>query len=140
MKRPKQKPPQSSIGGKIINPQAFDVPDEQRSTDHMNPVFSFMDTCHNHFQLDELTRQELKQLIDQLRMFSKMTWGEVRKVKGFQPVNPSTFSKSLPTHLSPDIKIFECRVTGKIRLFGHRIRNAYHIIWFDRNHEVYPMS
>lgn len=138
--KPRQKQQSEFIAGKKIKKDAFDLPDDTRSTDHMSPVFSFSDTCPNHFRLDDWTKKEIKQLIDQLRLYSGMKWSDLRKIKGFGPVDPSTFSKKLPKTISPEVKIYECRINGKMRLFGHRVKNTYHIIWFDRNHEVYPMS
>lgn len=139
-KKPKQHPSKKQIGARGISNKLFQIPDDGLSTDHLPPVFSFVDTCPNHFQLHEWQGEELKHLINTLRDLSKRTWAEVRQIKGFLKVDPSTFSKSLPEYLSPDITIYECRVSKRSRIFGHRVRNAFHIIWFDRNHEVYPMS
>jgi len=144
MKKTKQKAklPQQGrvhIGGKTISPELFNKPD-RGSSDHMNPVFSFSDTCHNHFPLESWQGSELKHLIDKLRDMSKRPWAEIRRNKGFIIVDQRTFSTKLPDHLSEDLTIYEFRVSQRARVFGHRIHNSFHIIWFDRNHEVYPMS
>jgi len=128
-----------TIKGRGISANATDV-DFIGSTDHLSPVFSFIDTCQNHFQLHDWGREELKHLNDKFREYSKMTWSELRGIKGFQSVNPKTFSQPLPAHISPDVTVYECRISGKARLFGHRVNNVFRVIWFDRNHEVYPMS
>lgn len=130
--------PKSQIGGKTISSSAFDVPDEG-STDHLSPVFSFSDCCPNHFQLSDWQSDELKALMSTLRDLSGKQWSEVRKIKGFKSVDSVTFSRDLPAYISPDVTIWECRVSGKARLFGHRYKNVFKIVWFDRNHQVYPM-
>ncbi|CAG5089470.1 Putative uncharacterized protein [Thermobacillus xylanilyticus] len=132
-------PPEIKIGGKRISRKAFEA-EEEGSTDHLPPVFSFAETCPNHFQLYKWTSEELKHLIDALRRYSKMRWQEIRKTKGFNSVDPSTFSVPLPNYISPDVAILEFRVNHKARIFGYRSRQVFNIIWFDRNHEVYPMS
>lgn len=133
------KEPEMRIAGKKISADAFRVPDEG-STDHMSPVFSFIDCCPNHFQLSDWQYDELKALMSTLRDFSGRQWSEVRKSKGFRSVDSTTFSQGLPEYISPDVTIWEFRVSKRARLFGHRSRNVFNIVWFDRNHEVYPMS
>lgn len=128
-----------TIAGKTISPDAFEIPDTG-STDHLNPVFSFMDVCPNHFQLSDWQGDELKALIACLRDMSGRKWSEVRMNKGFKSVDPRTFSKELPQYISPEVTIYEFRVSKKARIFGHRVRNVFRVVWFDRNHEVYPMS
>lgn len=126
------------VGDKIISPEAVKL-NSSGSTDHMMPVFSFCDACPNHFQLSDWRKDELKALMDTFKDMGGKPWSEVRKIKGFKAVDPATFSQKLPKYISPDVTIHECRVTGKARLFGHRTDNIFNVIWFDRNHQVYPM-
>jgi hypothetical protein len=128
-----------SISGKKISNTAFEAPDDG-STDHLYPVFSFADACPNHFQLCDWHYEDLKHLMDKFRDYSKKTWAELYRQKGFISVDPSTFSQELPHYISPDVTIYECRISKRARLFGHRHRSVFNVIWFDRNHEVYPMS
>lgn len=141
-KKKKLQPEKTSaikIRGKRISPKAFEA-EEEGSTDHLPPVFSFAETCPNHFKLCDWQYEELKHLNDVLRRYSRMSWAEIRKEKGFGPVDSSTFSVQLPQYISPDIAILEFRVNKRARIFGYRARQVFNIIWFDRNHEVYPMS
>lgn len=142
-KKPKLKLKEKHIIlGKTILDEAFNVPEEEGSTDNLQPVFSFRDLCNNHFQLHEWQEDEIKKLVQTFRDCGNWTWSEAKKVRGFnlKPVDPRTFSKSLPEFISPDLTILEFRVSKRARVFGYRARNVFHIIWFDRNHEVYPMS
>ena len=45
---------------------------------------------------------------------------------------------SRPKSLSPEIKLCEVRASGKARLHGVIIGNVFHLVWLDRNHEVFP--
>lgn len=43
-----------------------------------------------------------------------------------------------PKSLSPEIKLCEVRATGKARLHGVIIGSVFHLVWLDRNHDVFP--
>lgn len=141
-RRPKVRAVSNQIRDKRLSEKAVIAPEDTGSTDHMPPVLSFKDVCPNHFQLEEWQGTELKQLVDTLKKLGNSTWQDALKIKGLgiKIVDPKTFSKDLPEYISPDVSIYECRVSQRARLFGYRIRNVFHVIWFDRNHEVYPMS
>lgn len=128
------------IHGRTISDEAFEVTDGKGSTDHLPPVFTFVDTCNSHFLLEDWQGDELRSLISTLKDLGRMTWREIQQLKGFKIVDQTTFSKELPRNISPDVTIYECRVSKRARIFGHRSKNQYNIVWFDRNHEVYPMS
>lgn len=131
-----------SISGKRIPNSAFEA--EEENTNGLSPLFSFKHLCTNHFQLHEWGSEELKSLTDTFIKMEQQSWTDIMKQRkrglGYAVVDPSTFSKSLPRHISPDVSIIEIRVTQKARLFGYRWRNIFNVIWFDRNHEVYDMS
>lgn len=128
-----------SIDGRKISSKAFEA-SKGESSEHKSLVFSFAYTCPNHFQLSDWQHEELKGLINKLRDFSNMKWSEIRKIKGFKPVDHSTFSQPLPKNISPEVTILEFRTSGRARVFGFRLEETFYIIWFDRNHEVYNMS
>src|SRR4051812_6981279 len=99
LKEPKME--KASIAGRTIKQKVLQA-EEEGSTDHLSPVFSFVDTCPNHFQLADWQGQELKSLIDTMRDLGKLKWGEVRNQKGFKPVSPKTFSRPWPEYVSPE--------------------------------------
>lgn len=131
------------IGGHNIKDKAVEVEDEG-STNHLKPHFSFKSVCNNHFLLSDWTSRELSDLIQTFKTLESMSWGDIMNQGkkgglGCCVVNSAHFSKRLPETISPEVSIIEFRVNKKARLFGYRWRNVYHIIWFDRNHDVYPM-
>ena len=122
-------------------PQEVAEVQETGSTDHLNPVFSFDSTCKNHFQLNELTKGELDQLIDSLRIMSSLSWAEVKKYKGLRFKGPlEHYNATLPEWLDRDVDVFEFAFSKRGRVFGYKSGRIFHIIWFDRNHDLYPMS
>lgn len=130
----------NKIGGKTLKDKALEV--EEGGTDHLPPYFSFKHACSNHFQLSDWQSGEIAELMETFRRMEQLNWHEIHKHRGlnYKQVDPRTFSKDLPEFISPDLSIYEVKVTKRARLFGYRLKNIFHIIWFDRNHEVYSMS
>lgn len=129
------------IKGKPIAEEAFET-NLIQNTDDMTPTFSFKSCSNNNFKLSEWQPREIDQLIEVFKRLESCTWKEIRRNKGFgyTVVDPESFSCELPEFISPDITIIELRVSKRARLFGFRSNNVFNIIWFDRNHEVIPMS
>lgn len=136
-----QKNDNRQLRGKKIADEAFETTFIQ-DTDDMTPTFSFKSCSNNRFKLSEWQPKEIEQLISVFKKLESCSWKEIRRNKGFgyKIVDPDTFSCNLPENISPDETIIELRVSKKARLFGYRGKNIFYIIWFDRNHEVYPMS
>ncbi len=78
-------------------------------------------------------------------MLSQMTWEQLRS-QGGRPGNKvglaytvyddHFLNVSRPAQVSPDLKIAGVRASSKMRIFGVSIEQVFHVIWFDRNHEV----
>ncbi len=78
-------------------------------------------------------------------MLSQMTWDQVRAQSG-KPGNKvglayTTYEDHLlnvarPAHVSSELRIAGLRASGKLRVFGVTVEQVFHILWFDRNHEV----
>ncbi|WYP28464.1 hypothetical protein NSQ54_10310 [Alkalihalobacillus sp. FSL W8-0930] len=134
---------QNKISGKTISDKALEVRNPGHNTNDLAPHFSFKHACNHHFQLSDWQSIELAELIECFRKLESQSWTNIMKQSkrglGYCKVDPKTFSKSLPEYISPEHTIIELRVNKKARLFGYRWENVFHIIWFDRNHDVYPM-
>jgi hypothetical protein len=130
-----------SIRGKTIADCAF-IAEYEQNTDNTAPTFSFKSCDENQFTLSKWQPKEIEQLISTLKRLEHCTWQQIKNNKGFgyKKVDPDTLNYALPEYISPDETIIELRVSKRARLFGYRSRNIYHIIWFDRNHDVYDMS
>lgn len=106
------------------------------------PVFSFRHADNNRYLLSEWQEDELKSLIETFKKMESLKWSEINKHKGLncKPVDPDVLPAELPEMVSPDVTILQIRVSKKARIFGYRIKNVFHLIWFDRNHDVFSMS
>lgn len=110
------------------------------STDSMSPVFSFNHTCKNRCQLEDCTKEELKSLIGTLRKMGDLAWSQVLVDRGLNFKSAAGMVLRLPQQVPPDAAVTSLRVSDCFRLFGHRVGHVYHVIWFDRNHDVVPES
>lgn len=110
-------------------------------TNNLSPVFSFSSTCKQLYQLSSLQKDELDVLINSLQIMSKLSWKEVLKHSGLRYKGPiEHYNGKLPEWLDDDVELFEFRFSRRGRVFGYRTGQIFNIIWFDRNHEVNPMS
>jgi len=71
------------------------------------------------------------------------TGGQLGDKTGFGYTKHKERSK-LPKHpeldnISQDIAFFELRVTQKARVHGFRVKDAFFLVWLDREHRIYGM-
>lgn len=80
--------------------------------------------------------------MDTFRLMEQLEWNQILTHTGLQmkKANTKTLSKPLPCDISPDVTLYEIRVTQRARIFGYIFNNVFHLVWFDRRHEVYSMS
>ncbi|MFI0414253.1 MAG: hypothetical protein ACH255_08935 [Candidatus Thiodiazotropha sp.] len=97
------------------------------------------------------TRQELGAFSDMLRKLAAADWNSINNSggkrgykSGFGFTIHSASVKLPQTHprlstISPDITFSEIRVTDKARVHGFRVKEAFFLVWLDRNHKICPM-
>ncbi len=111
---------------------------------HVNLKYYWPDhQCFSDWQPDEL-----KGFSRFCRTMAQMRWQDIyrsgggsghKSGLGYTPhKNPSV----LPEHpdlsqFSPDLTWFELRVSGKARVHGFRVREAFFLVFLDRSHAVY---
>ncbi|KAB2335102.1 MAG6450 family protein [Bacillus mesophilum] len=110
------------------------------STINENPTISFLHLCEKNCQLQDLGKQDLKQLSKFLKRISCMTWSQIRNSDGIKMKKIPTYSLaySLPASVSEEEEIFEMRVSDGHRLWGFQNRATFYVIWFDPTHSVCP--
>jgi len=108
------------------------------STDNLTPLFSFKHVSDNHCLLCEWGNPELSELIGTLKTMESLTWSQVRQHKGLNLTGVDHPAYPPPPSVPGDASITEVRVDEKRRLFGYRGGRVFHLIWFDRNHQVCP--
>ena len=90
-------------------------------------------------------RDDIRRFMDSLRMFTSMTWQQVR-AQGGKPGNKAglgytnysdhSLNVKRPDNVSPDLEIAGFRAGGAPRVFGVAMDNVFHVIWFDSNHRI----
>ena len=80
-------------------------------------------------------------------MLSSMTWQQVREQGGrgskvglgFTDYEDHLITGARrPANISPELGISGIRAGSKLRLFGVKIEQVFHILWFDREHSIVP--
>lgn len=104
--------------------------------------------CFSHW-----TKDELAQFSNFLATFSTHTWSSVYK-SGGKGANKAGLGytrydidemkagyehlKKVTNIISPDINVFELRVSQKLRVHGFQSQAAFFLVLLDREHRVFP--
>jgi hypothetical protein len=102
----------------------------------MAPVFRFGSADDNNWLLHDWQKQELKALIKCLKKMEKLVWSHIRRDTGLRMTKLKNVKP--PCYLSPDIELYEIRVTQEQRIHGYLMDNIFYLVWFDRDHSVCP--
>jgi len=107
---------------------------------HLRPYFSFEHLCESYFQLDELTKENLKELKRFLKRISSMSWNQIYNSKGIDitKIPRERLSKPIPASVPDDSDIIEMSVSDSHRIWGFQHEQVIYVIWFDPNHQVLP--
>jgi len=95
------------------------------------------------FKCGDFTHDEFTQLWDCLRAFEKKNIAQLRKAGSFHRTPTPNLSKKAKDRLQEilldDIDVlYSFHITGTRRLWCMRHENILSILWWDKNHEVYP--
>ena len=100
--------------------------------------------CH----ANDLYNKVIKKLVD----FEGMTWGEIIKATGgrnhrnnnhYENVSDLTLEAQKrwkDLKLEEYDRVFSLRLSGKERLYGILLSGIFRIIWYDSEHEIYPID
>jgi hypothetical protein len=100
--------------------------------------------CFSAWQPDELSA-----FSDFCRKLGSMTWQQIYEQGGrrgnktglaftLHDENANTPEFPFLGALDLEIKMFELRVTQKVRVHGFRVENTFFLVLLDREHRVYP--
>ena len=133
------------------NKQAVSLPN--RSFDKETPIWCFDNVDNSDiFRLSKET-VNCNLMIDKLLLLSKMTWAKIKaathddgKSKNheldYNGISIEGQNRIRAKNLSDeDIDtIFSIAFTNKIRLIGLKKDRVFHAMWYDENHEFYPVK
>lgn len=78
---------------------------------------------------------------DKIRRLSCMTWNQIisadRHGMGFEKIPRESIRPSIPLHITEDTVIIAFRFSGMKPMVGYRSQSMFHIIWFDRDFNLY---
>lgn len=101
----------------------------------------------------DLKGKEAHEILGYLEGLSRKTWGEVDQERTgnrdrhrkHHSMSVSRLSKEARDRLKERFKdeelpeaLYRFRLEGKVRLWGIRSGRTFKIIWYDRDHQVYP--
>lgn len=113
-----------------------------------HPVFSFL--CYDHDDKEGAATtitdvSDFHKMLERFKTMSELTWGDIKLSEQFhahdviwqQTSRPNGFTK-LPAKYS-GFPPFQFKIFQAFRIFGFFDKDAtFHIVWFDRNHKIYP--
>lgn len=99
----------------------------------------------------DLNPAEISGVLGAIEEYSQLTWKELTSqsrtkhhsqrtdtlVKGARDRLTELFSAKCSEY--PE-EIFRFRISGKVRLWGFREGGIFKILWYDRDHKVYPVK
>ncbi|MBI5892747.1 MAG: hypothetical protein HZB79_03685 [Deltaproteobacteria bacterium] len=107
------------------------------------PVFSLWHIKDSHC-VKKCVQEEKAAFADKLRELSQLTWmqimGTQRHGNGYEKIERSAINETIPPHITEDVHIIAFRFYKKAPMIGYRDplnRSIFHIVWLDREYNVY---
>lgn len=76
-----------------------------------------------------------------------MTWKDICKNNNSHTMRLNKIAKNAQTDLLEKLtndydldSVFSLRLSGKARIWGVREREAFYLLWWDPEHEIYPVT
>jgi hypothetical protein len=88
---------------------------------------------------------EIRQILDRLRSFESMKWGEIENTPSCGLMDVSVTCTDAKRRLEEirldDVDVlFKLRVGKRERVWGVRTAHVFEVLWWDPDHTVYPMN
>lgn len=105
------------------------------------PVFSFIYLQESHC-ISKCTKEEKVSFVDKMHILSKITWNQIWSAPhlglGCEKIEMGRITGAqIPPTIGLDVKFLALRFHGKKPMVGFRVDNIFHIVWFDRNFNLY---
>lgn len=100
---------------------------------------------HKYQCFSEWTKEEMKGFWSFNENIHKATWHEIYQSSGkkgksgfaYTKIDSNCYPNSpFKKSLSPDVTLFELRVSQKARVHGFRMKSVFFLCWLDRNHTL----
>jgi len=109
-------------------------------------IFNYPVFCFKHLQADyslaQCDKDERAAFIEQLCMYSQMTWQQIilapRHGLGSEKISLDSIRAPLPRSVTPDVTLLALRFDGKKPFVGYRYHFIFHVLYIDRGFTLYP--
>ena len=90
-------------------------------------------------------KDTLVEIVEKLKNFESMTWGEIDRSNKSHPIPSNKISREaqkrlIENELDDLENLYSIRLSGRGRIWGKRENEAFYIIWWDPNHTVYKVQ
>lgn len=87
------------------------------------------------------THDDKAAFADKVRRMSTLTWNELiqapRHGMGLETIARKAIKGTIPSHITEDVTFIAFRFSGKKAMIGYRTEGMFHIVWFDRDYNLY---
>jgi hypothetical protein len=112
----------------------------ERDYDREKPTFClrFVDSA---YCITQCEKRDKAAFADTIRRMSQMTWKELRMADrhglGSEKIRRDAIKRQIPARIPEDASFLAFRFSGMKPMVGYRVKEMFHIIWFDRNFSLY---
>jgi hypothetical protein len=79
--------------------------------------------------------------VKRIRQLSGMTWNEIiqadRHGFGREKIPRDVLHPQIPAHITEDVTLIALRFSGLKPMVGYQRNDVFHIVWFDRDFDLY---
>jgi len=85
-------------------------------------------------------RNEVAAALDCLRKMCSLSWPQIGVHSGLRlkKADENELPMQRPSFLDEGLTISYVRASDRFRIFGFRVGEVFHVLWFDSEHTIYP--
>lgn len=122
-------------GRRFAHTTADTIPNSQKK-----PAFSF-DHLQDSHCITLCGRVDQLAFVNTLRKLSRLSWNEIRNTDrhglGSEKIHRTSLKVIIPPSIGADITFIALRFSGLKAMVGYQEDRLFHIVWFDRDRNVY---
>jgi hypothetical protein len=114
---------------------------ESRDTSRERPVFSLKHLIGNYC-IPTCNQEQKAAFADTLYNLSRLSWVEIMQQSkhglGCEKIPRYRIRRPIPAHITDDITLLAFRFWKKAPMVGYRMEETFHIVWLDKDFDLYP--
>jgi hypothetical protein len=130
--------PQATKGNKLSLSESSEAarPDYNREPPSFCLRYVQPDYC-----ITDCSDEDQLAFVKRIRKLSQMTWIDIiqadRHGLGREKIDRKAIKPTIPRYITEDVTFIALRFSGKKPMVGYQRDRTFHIIWFDRDFNVY---